>query len=74
MADRIIAVRKNNNGSIVEMKLSSGQVVDYKQAQQMAREGQLEHVDLTRGKDGEDHLRSQPDGDPTNNLDNMPHF
>ncbi|UOQ44500.1 DUF3892 domain-containing protein [Halobacillus salinarum] len=74
MAERIIAVRKNGQGSIVEMKLSSGEVVDYKQAQQMAREGALDHVNLFRGKDGEEHLRSDPDGDVSNNLDNLPSF
>lgn len=35
--DQIVAVRKNKDGDIVELKLSSGQVVDYKSAQQMAK-------------------------------------
>ncbi|ARI77135.1 DUF3892 domain-containing protein [Halobacillus mangrovi] len=74
MPDRIIAVRKNGQGSIKEMKLSSGQVVDYHKAHEMAQSGQLEHVQLINGKDGELHLRSVPDGDPTNNLDNLPSF
>ncbi|MFQ3544998.1 DUF3892 domain-containing protein [Halobacillus rhizosphaerae] len=74
MAEQIIAVRKNSEGSIVEMKLSSGKVVGYKEAQQMAREGQIEHVNLFKGRDGDEHLRSDPDGDVSNNLDNLPGF
>lgn len=71
---QVVAVRKNGDGDIVELKLSSGQVVDYKTAQQMAKSQQIENVNVFRGRDGDEHLRSNADGDPTNNLDNMPTF
>jgi hypothetical protein len=71
---QVVAVRKNGDGDIVELKLSSGQVVDYKTAQQMAKANQIEHVNVFRGRDGDEHLRSDADGDPTNNLDNLPNF
>lgn len=74
MAEKITAVRKNNEGDIVELQLSSGQVVDYKQAQQMAKNGEIEHVNVFRGRDGEEHLRSDADGIVENNLDNLPTF
>ncbi|MFC0524500.1 DUF3892 domain-containing protein [Pontibacillus salicampi] len=74
MAERIVAVRKNGQGSIIKMKLSNGDIVDYKEAQQMALDGLLEHVDINRGKDGDMHLRSTPDSDESNNLSNMPLF
>ena len=74
MAEQIVAVQKNEDGDIVKMKLSSGQVVDYKQAQQMADNGELEHVNTFKGRDGDKHLRSDADGDPSNNLDNLPKF
>ncbi|WP_028781886.1 DUF3892 domain-containing protein [Thalassobacillus devorans] len=74
MAEQVVAVRKNGDGDIIELKLSSGQVVDYKQAQQMADNGEIEHVNTFRGRDGDKHLRSDADGDPTNNLDNLPIF
>jgi Protein of unknown function (DUF3892) len=72
--DQIVAVRKNGDGDIIEMKLSSGQVVDYKQAQQMAKSGQIGNVNVFRGRDGDEHIRSNADGDPSNNLDNLPTF
>ncbi|WP_018932730.1 DUF3892 domain-containing protein [Gracilibacillus lacisalsi] len=74
MAEQIVAVQKNEDGDIVKMKLSSGQVVDYKQAQQMADNGEIEHVNTFKGRDGDKHLRSNADGDPSNNLDNLPQF
>ncbi|WP_208589261.1 DUF3892 domain-containing protein [Gracilibacillus suaedae] len=74
MAEQIVAVQKNQDGDIVKMKLSSGQVVDYKQAQQMADNGEIEHVNTFKGRDGDKHLRSDADGDPSNNLDNLPQF
>jgi transposase len=73
-AQQVIAVRKNNEGDIIELKLSSGQVVDYKQAQQMAKNDEIENVNVFKGRDGDEHLRSDADGDPTNNLDNLPTF
>lgn len=74
MADKFVAVRKNNEGDIIELKTSSGQIVDYKDAQQMAKGGQVEGVNVFKGKDGDEHLRSNADGDLSNNLDNLPGF
>ncbi|GMX60876.1 hypothetical protein Elgi_73590 [Paenibacillus elgii] len=71
---QVVAVRKNGDGDIVELKLSSGQVVDYLEAQHLAKNGQLENVNVFRGRDGDEHLRSNADGDPSNNLDNLPGF
>ncbi|KIL41192.1 hypothetical protein SD70_09240 [Gordoniibacillus kamchatkensis] len=70
----VVAVRKNGDGDIVELKLSNGQVVDYKTAQQMVRDRQIAGLNVFTGRDGEPHLRSNADGDPSNNLDNLPVF
>jgi hypothetical protein len=72
--DQVVAVKKNGDGDIIELKLSSGTVVGYKQAQEMAKNGQIQHVNVFKGRDGDEHLRSDADGDPSNNLDNMPTF
>ena len=69
--ESVIAVRKNGDDDIMELKLSNGQVVDYKEAQQMAKSGMIVNVNVFKGPDGEEHLRSNPDGDPTNNLDTV---
>ncbi|BBI33029.1 DUF3892 domain-containing protein [Cohnella abietis] len=71
---QIVAVRKNGDGDIVELQLSSGQVVGYKEAQQMAKNDQIENVNVFKGRDGDEHLRSDPDGRTDNNLDQLPTF
>jgi hypothetical protein len=70
----VVAVRKNGDGDIVELKLSSGLAVDYKTAQAMAKNRQIRNMNVFRGRDGDEHLRSDPDGSPDNNLDNLPAF
>ncbi|WP_425453272.1 DUF3892 domain-containing protein [Cohnella lupini] len=71
---QIVAVRKNGDGDIVELQLSSGQVVGYKEAQQMAKNDQIDNVNVFKGRDGDEHLRSNPDGRTDNNLDQLPTF
>lgn len=70
----VVAVRKNGDGDIVQLKLDNGQVVDYKTAQQMVQNKEIRNLNVFRGRDDELHLRSNADGDPSNNLDNMPGF
>src|SRR5699024_56118 len=72
--EQVVAVRKNSDGDIVELKLTSGRVVDYKTAQAMAKNEEIAHVQVFRGRDHEEHLRSVPDGRKDNNLDNLPTF
>ena len=74
MAEKIVAVKKNGDGDIIEMKLSSGTVVDYKKAQTMADSGEIENVNTFTGRDGDKHLRSNADGIKENNLDQLPIF
>ncbi|WP_019119747.1 DUF3892 domain-containing protein [Brevibacillus massiliensis] len=70
----VVAVRKNGDGDIIKLKLSDGNEVDYLVAQRLAEQGMIENVQVFKGRDGDIHLRSIPDGDPSNNLDNMPLF
>ncbi|WP_309122092.1 DUF3892 domain-containing protein [Paenibacillus sp.] len=72
--EEVVAVRKNGDGDIVELKLSSGAVVDYKAAQAMAKNNEIFNVNVFKGRDQEEHLRSNPDGRTDNNLDNLPLF
>jgi len=74
MQHEVVAVRRNSEGSIVEFKLSSGEVVDYLQAQEMVKNGEIKHLQLFKGRDHEQHIRSIPDDTPDNNLDQLPTF
>ncbi|NMO94705.1 DUF3892 domain-containing protein [Paenibacillus lemnae] len=70
----VVGVRKNGDGDIVQLKLDNGQVVDYKTAQQMVQNQEIKNLNVFRGRDHDLHLRSNADGDPSNNLDNLPGF
>lgn len=72
--EEVVAVRKNGDGDIVELKLTSGKVVDYKTAQAMVKNNGIRNLNVFKGRDGDEHLRSNPDGRKDNNLDNLPLF
>lgn len=70
----VVAVRKNGDGDIVQLKLTTGAIVDYKTAQQMVQNKEIKNLNVFKGRDDDLHLRSNADGDPSNNLDNLPIF
>lgn len=71
--ERIVAVRKNDDGDLIAFKTDAGRELDYVSALQEAKAGKLAHVDVFH-KYGRDILRSEPDGIKENNLDNLPDF
>lgn len=72
--ESIQAVRKNGDGDIEQFQTSSGRVLNYEQALQEVRDGLIQGVNVFKGRDGEYYIRGDADGDPTNNLDNLPGF
>ncbi len=71
--EKIVAVRKNDDGDLIAFKTESGRELDYITALNEAKAGMLDHVDVFH-KYGRDILRSEPDGVKENNLDNLPDF
>jgi len=71
--EKIVAVRKNDDGDLIAFKTESGRELDYITALNEAKAGMLAHVDVFH-KYGRDILRSEPDGVKENNLDNLPDF
>ena len=71
--EKIVAVRKNDDGDIIAFKTDNGRELDYVTALNEAKEGMLAHVDVFH-KYGRDIIRSEPDGIKENNLDQLPSF
>lgn len=71
--DKIVAVRKNEDGDLIAFQTESGRELDYLEALSEAKAGKLAHVDVFH-KYGRDILRSEPDGISKNNLDSLPEF
>jgi len=71
--ERIVAVKRNDDGDLIAFQTESGRQLDYVQALSEAKDGKLAHVDVFH-KYGRDILRSEPDGSKENNLDSLPEF
>jgi hypothetical protein len=72
--ESFVAVQKNGDGDLTAFKTSQGRVLDYATALQEVEAGNIHGVNRFKGRDGEFYIRGDADGDPTNNLDNLPHF
>lgn len=72
-AHRIVAIHKENR-DIVAYKLENGTVIDEVQAVQMCEAGQLPDYRVGVSRAGTLFIRNVSDGDPSNNLDNLPIF
>jgi len=66
---KIIKVRKNDEGDITHVLFKGNKkVTPLNQAVPMAERGEIEGVHAVKGK----YLRSNPDGEQSNNLDERP--
>jgi len=70
---RIEKVRKNAQGDITDVMMN-GNVYSINQAIMLAQDGIIEGVHVARARNGREYLRSNPDEDQANNLDNLPQF
>lgn len=71
---KITKVRKNPDGDITDVMLTDGNVYSIDQAINLARDGAIEGVNVGKAKNGREYLRSNPNGDSGDNLDNLPQF
>lgn len=62
------------NGGISSVQFQDGRVVDIASAIAMTEAGLIEDVNTGQNRQGQKTLRSYPDGDPSNNLSNLPRF
>ena len=71
---KIVAVQKDEKGVIQQYKLENDRVVGVKQAIQMVKNNEIENCNVFTTRSGSEAIRSNNDGDPSNNLDNLPTF
>ncbi|WP_091068177.1 DUF3892 domain-containing protein [Paenibacillus sp. NFR01] len=72
--ERFIAAQRNNDGDLIRFRTSAGRELDYGQALQEVQAGRIAGVNAFKAKDGQLHIRGDADGDPTNNLSELPQF
>lgn len=71
---KIVGVRKDEKGIIQKYKLDSNKVVGVNEAIQMVKNNEIENCNVFTTRNGSEAIRSNNDGDPSNNLDNLPSF
>jgi hypothetical protein len=71
---KIVAVKKDDNGTIEQYKLDNNQVVNVNEAIEMVKQNQIENCNVFTTKSGSEAIRSNRDEDKSNNLDNLPSF
>lgn len=71
---KVMAVKRDSNGTITNYKLDDGKVIGHAEAVSMVEGGQLQGYNVSTAKDGTKSIRSNPDGDVGNNLDSLPAF
>lgn len=72
--ESFVAVQKNGDGDITAFRTSGGRTLNYEQALEEVKAGAIQGVNAFKGRDRETYIRGDADGDPSNNLDNLPTF
>ena len=65
-------ISRDNRGEINAYKLDNGEIVPKEQAIFMAKQGGINGVSVSVSRNGEEFLRSLPENDANNNLENLP--
>lgn len=71
---KIIKVKKNSEGDIVSVIMTDGNTYSIEQAIEMVKDYQVDGVNVAKSKSGREYLRSNPNGEEGDNLDNLPTF
>jgi len=71
---KVIKVKKNPQGDITDVMLENGNVYSIDEAIMMAKDDLIEGVNVGKSKNGREYLRSNPNEDEGDNLENKPIF
>ncbi len=72
--ERIIKVRRNSDGDITKIMTDNGNIYSLEDAIVLAKNHAIGEVNVSKSKNGTEYLRSYPNGDENDNLDNLPTF
>ncbi len=70
----IVEVRHDEQGRLTRFKLSDGRELNFQQAIEMGKQGQIRNIDVVDRSSGQQFIRSERDQTEENNLDNLPEF
>lgn len=70
---KIVKIKKDH-GEITEVMLENGRVLPINHAILLAKEGRIDGAIVSRGQDGGEYLRTDPNSYPVDNLMDLPTF
>ena len=70
----IAAVKRDTDNNFTHFKLDNGKVITANKAINMVKDNKLPGYNVASSKEGVEYIRANPDGDMSNNLDNLPTF
>lgn len=68
----VVAVSKNKEGNLIAFQTDDGRIYSFGEMYDAIGAGQFPDLIATTGKEGAPVIRSQADGKPENNLQNLP--
>jgi hypothetical protein len=71
---KIVKVRKNADGDITNVLTSTGEELDVSVAVALAKRGTVESVVVGKNRNGNEIIKSSPNSETQDNLDNLPTF
>lgn len=71
---KITKVKKNPHGDITDIMLENGNVYPINEAIMLVKDHLIEGVNVGKSRNGREYLRSNPNDDEDDNLDNKPNF
>lgn len=71
---KVVAVKKDSNGTIQQYKLDDGRVIGQEEAINMAKSNELDDYNVGTTRNGSHYIRNNADGDESNNLDSLSEF
>lgn len=71
---KVIKVKKNPQGDITDVMLENGNVYSIDEAIMIAKDDLIAGVNIGKAKNGREYLRSNPNSNEGDNLDNKPTF
>jgi hypothetical protein len=71
---KIVKIKKNEDGEITDVMLEDERILPMNQAILMAKDYLIEGTNVTRGKNGGEFLRTDPEYTGNNNIASLPTF
>jgi hypothetical protein len=71
---KVVKVKKNPEGDITDVMLENGNIYSIDEAIMMAKDHLIEDVNVGKSRNGREYLRSNPNENENDNLDNKPTF